>query len=226
MAKKKGLPDSDPSVFTASASTITNPTTHPDYSPVKLSFDIWACFYRDHLKFETNALKPLEEIWQDPEPGLWSISMLPGISQNATVAAMHQMGIDAGLYADNLDVAIPYHDRDPNQTGPYLIQVRARQEADKDNENRSADDLKEQGIQGITSPERLILEAVFYLATEGASINERHLDVQNITLCAGSHGLGGAVPRVFWSLYSRRVRVYWFGTGSRLAFLRSRSVVS
>lgn len=46
---------------------------------------------------------------------------------------------------------------------------------------------------GITLPERLLLEIVYFLETGG------HLDIETETLCGGSRFIGGDIPTVYWS---------------------------
>src|ERR1035437_961404 len=72
-------------------------------------------------------------------------------------------------------------------------------EADGDLANKSADDLKKEGIEGITLRERVLMEIQYFKETG------KHLDVENVTLCSGSRGSGGGVPRVNWDAGSRKV---------------------
>jgi len=64
--------------------------------------------------------------------------------------------------------------------GPYAIRIRDRIEADEELRNRSYNDLKKQGIIGITLEEREIYELKFFKETS------KHLDIEKITLCSGS----------------------------------------
>jgi hypothetical protein len=113
----------------------------------------------------------------------------------------------------NLDIT---SDRDT--TEDYEICVRERVEADEELKNRSANDLKSEGIPGITLEERLQLELDYFKETGG------HLDTQNITLCSGSRNALGGVPRVDW--YNGRLCVLWCHPDTRNDDLRSRQVVS
>lgn len=120
-------------------------------------------------------------------------------------------------YTDrNLDEVIK-SDR-TSQNGHYAIWVRDRQEADEENKNLSADQLKEQGIIGITLLERMIYELKYWDETG------EHLDVQNLTLCPGSRFSDGLVPSAFWS--GDGFKVCWDYTYNHYDYLRSRSVVS
>jgi hypothetical protein len=92
------------------------------------------------------------------------------------------------------------------------------QEADPENAGKSANDLDQSKC--ITLRERLLFE-LEYFKREG-----KHLDVNNISLCAGSRHSGGYVPHVDWSSDRREVFVGWCRPGSCRDYLRSRSVVS
>jgi len=63
-------------------------------------------------------------------------------------------------------------------------------EADEDLKNKSAEQLEEEGIECITLRERLMAEIQYFDETG------QNLDVNNITLCAGSRYAGGDVPGV------------------------------
>jgi len=120
-------------------------------------------------------------------------------------------------YIDDLDKAVILNDRNPNK-GSYAIWVRDRIEADEELENLSVDDLKEKKIPGITLLERMLCELKYWEETE------KHLDIQNWTLCAGSRDSGGDVPRVYW--YDDELRVDWYHSDSRHGHLRTRAAVS
>ena len=62
------------------------------------------------------------------------------------------------------------------KNGPYAIRVRDRVEADEELKNRSARDLQQQGILGITIEEREIFELKYFTETG------QHLDIVNWTL--------------------------------------------
>lgn len=200
---------------------------HADFSPVLLTLELWSRLYRDVLKFQPEQVKGLEAIWQEPLSGNWRLPVLAGLSQNSIVVAQRSLGVMVWCYAEDLDVKIPHHDRDPARDGAYLATFRARKEADVEFHELSADTLKDRGIKGITNPERLLLGLGFFLATEGAgNLNDRHLDVVNWTLCSGSRDSGGGVPRVHWDPGSRRVRVStWFPSYQGLG-LRCREAIS
>ncbi len=120
-------------------------------------------------------------------------------------------------YTDrNLDEVIT-SDR-TSQNGHYAIWVRDRQEADEENKNLSADDLKKRCSIEITLEERMLYELKFFKETGG------YLDKANWTLCAGSRYSDGCVPCAGW--FGAGFEVFWDFTHSHFVYLRSRSAVS
>ncbi|MBI2033910.1 MAG: hypothetical protein HYT13_02315 [Candidatus Liptonbacteria bacterium] len=100
----------------------------------------------------------------------------------------------------------------------YCIWVRDRVEADEELKNKSANDLKRENIPGITLEERLLYELKFFDETG------KHLDVQKITLCAGSRTPYGSVPSVYW--HDGEVSVFWYFPDNRDGGIRVRAAVS
>lgn len=120
-------------------------------------------------------------------------------------------------YADDLDQAVTDNDRDP-KNGTYAIWVRDRVEADEENRNESANHRRQQGRTDETLLERMLHELKYFDETG------EHLDIVNLTLCSGSRGRGGDVPRCGFG--GGGFSVVWDSSGSRGVVLRSRSVVS
>jgi len=106
-----------------------------------------------------------------------------------------------------------------NVKGRYVIRFRQNGEADTELADKAADDLMKERVAGITLPERLLLELGYFLATN------RHLDVENGTLCSGSRDSDGDVPSVDWSPDCREVCVGWYGPYDRYDSLCARAVV-
>ena len=52
------------------------------------------------------------------------------------------------------------------------------------------------------------------------------LDLNNVTLCSGSRGAGGGVPRVYWNSDVCELNVRWYAVGFSGASLRARVAVS
>ncbi|MEE9524949.1 MAG: hypothetical protein V3V59_09420 [Thermodesulfovibrionales bacterium] len=84
----------------------------------------------------------------------------------------------------------------------YALWAKDRIEPDDEYKNVYASHLKERGIPCISLEERLIYELKYYDET-GA-----HLDLKNITLCAGSRYSNGNVPSVSW--LDGKFWVYWY----------------
>jgi hypothetical protein len=118
-------------------------------------------------------------------------------------------------YADNLDSAVPKNDRG-NDT--YAVWVRDVIEADEILKNKSAKDIKREGLKTETLKERMIHELKYFLETG------KHLDIQNVTLCSGSRYSDGGVPGALW--YDDKFRVHWYSAGYQDENLRAREVIS
>lgn len=122
-------------------------------------------------------------------------------------------------YYDDLNSAIIHNDREP--TEHYAVWVRDRVEADEEFKNFSAKQLQKKSIKGITLLERMVFGLKYWIETN------KHLDIDNITLCAGSRYQDGSVPYVFW--YGRHgggVLVGYYDPDSSSDDLRTREVVS
>ena len=116
----------------------------------------------------------------------------------------------------NLDEVIPTNDRTADKT--YAVLVHDRQEADDEFRNLSANQLKNQGHNGITALETIVDEVGFYKRTG------KHRDVDNVTLCAGSRYSDGFVPGSYWG--GGRFYLDWFDPDRVDDYLRSREAVS
>lgn len=158
-------------------------------------------------------VQPFEE-----DPNLWRVPVIKGVTSNKVVLALRGLGVDVYTYVDDLDNGVPFNQRNPNN-GSYTISFKRTIEADKENKNLSANQLKQQNHNGNTLLERLLLELGYFLATN------RHLDVKNITLCSGSRDSDGNIPRVDWDSKYRGVYVDWYDSDDADSDLRSRSAV-
>lgn len=108
--------------------------------------------------------------------------------------------------------------RKTNKT--YGMWVRDRQEADEELKSESANDLEGKGINTITLEERLLYGFKYFIETG------KHLDINNVTLCASSRNSYGDVPGVGWGSDYGRVYVDWDYSGYRSEDLRGREAVS
>ena len=104
------------------------------------------------------------------------------------------------------------------QNGTYAIWIRGRVEADEELKNLSANNLKTKGIITQTIEERLVDEIKYFRDTS------KHMDVNNITLCACSRYSDGSVPGVDWS--DDEMGVDWYDPVDAHVDLRGRVVVS
>jgi hypothetical protein len=117
-------------------------------------------------------------------------------------------------YTENLDRIT----NDRLTTTTYAVWIDGSSEAPKRFANRSFNDLKKDvGTHHITLLERLVFEMVHFKRTN------QHLDVNNITLCAGSRRPGGYVPFVNWSV--SLLYVGWDFPDRCHGFLRARAAV-
>ena len=174
----------------------------------------WTKFYRDvfGLELDFSGVKIPER-----KPGFDHLIV---VAQGMTPQRLFDKCVElfpSLKYPDkNLDEII-ISDRTAKD-GAYAIWVRDRVEADDENKNLSADQLKERGGCEETLEERLLHELKFFNETG------QHLDIVNWTLCAGSRYSDGSVPYVNW--YDDGLGVSWYDSSGRHGDLRSRSVVS
>jgi len=176
----------------------------------------WAEFYQKYFGIELDFSNIRIPKRQSGFDRLIIVARGLTLNQVYSVLAKH---VPCWRYTDDLDKAVTSNDRDPKDS-TYAIWVRDRQEADEENKNLSANQLKEQDCQGITLLERLFYELKYWDETK------KRLDVDNLTLCTGSRDGGGRVPGVDWRSDYRKVYVNWYSLDSANDYLRSRSVVS
>jgi len=172
----------------------------------------WHKFYQDvfnlEVDFSTIQISPHQQ----------DFDRVLVIAQGLTLNQVYDACLNnfpSQKYGANLDQAVTKNDR--NTAITYAIRIRDRVEADEELKNFSADDLAKQNIKGVTLLERLIYEFKYFKETG------KHLDVVNITLCAGSRRSDGYVPRVDWD--DGRLSVDWCHPDFSFAPLRSRAAV-
>jgi|GEM_PF-3367958 len=147
----------------------------------------------------------------------WVLFLLPWMTQNRLWDKCTVLFTGHSQFGDDLDKSVPTHERDV-ANGAYAVRVRPNVEADEEFKNRSARWIAEQKLTTMTLPERLILEPWYHWKTGG-----KHLDIQTITLCAGSRFSDGFVPRVDW--HDGELRVRWRSPDYANVGLRARSVI-
>jgi hypothetical protein len=183
------------------------------FIPLDSLLEDWRRFYKKHFGLEVNLsnLKTPEQ-----QPGFDRLIIVAqGLTLNQVydVCSKH---FSCWRCVKNLDKAIVENDRTSDK-GSYAVWFRDRQEADEELEDLSADQLAGKKISGITLLERLIYELKYWDETG------KHLDIFNVTLCAGSRDSGGNVPGVDWDDVGLGVR--WSDSGTRRDYLRSRAAV-
>lgn len=127
------------------------------------------------------------------------------------------------LCRDKFPVWSYWNDKDLDKDFPKPKKATTRYfkkniEADEENKNKSADDLKSEGHEGITIRERIIMELAYFEETDN------HLDIENYTLCTGSRDRDGRVPCAYWD--GSGFGVLWCRPSGRDSSLRSRSAYS
>ena len=185
-----------------------------EFNLEKVNID-WPRVYKTlGMKFEAGDLVV------KTDPYHWDVYVLPGVTSNKVVATLQKLGVEVYTYIDDPDKSVPTNDRDANKTGAYQVRFKKTIEADLELANKSAQDLAEEKISGITLLERLLLELGYFLAIGG------HLDIENITLCSGSRYSDGGVPSVSWDADDRELSVFWYNPQHADGNLRARAVVS
>lgn len=118
----------------------------------------------------------------------------------------------------DFDEAIPTNERVPNTS--YAIWARDRIEADEEFKSLSVNNLKAKSVTTLTVLERILFELKYFIETGG------HLDINNVTLCAGSRGSDGSVPSADWHGSKFYVHVLWCDPAHSNDDLRAREAVS
>jgi len=174
----------------------------------------WQAFFTKYFGMELDLSKIATPKHQS---GFDRIVVVPqGLTLNQVVEVCKKH-FSVYCYYDDLDAEMTHSDRDA-KNGHYAIRIRDRVEADEELRSRSANWLKEEGVTTMTLMERLILELKYYEETG------EHLDVENVTLCAGSRDSDGRVPHVDWN--GHRLCVHWYSPQHAHSDLRGRAVVS
>lgn len=173
----------------------------------------WKKFYQDvfGIKKDFSTLQVPEHISGFDRLIIVAKGMAPNIIYNKMKKLM-----PAWKYANDLDTITSDRKADKD----YAIWIQDRVEADEELKNKSANDLKREGIQGITLEERLLYELKYFKETGN------HLDKDSRTLCSGSRGPGGGVPYVYWYPSDGLVGVDWYDLSGAHVVLRARVVVS
>lgn len=176
----------------------------------------WRSFLKKFFGIDLDVSKL--RIPEHPEGFRWPIVMPKGLTLKKVVEKMKKhMNVHLGIDLDKVTSDRPDND--------YVVFVRDRVEADEELDGSSADDLKKRGINGITLPQRLLLEFFYWRKTGG-----QHLDMNKWTTCFGSRCVlaygGVGIPRVSWERGPCEVYVYRNTFDFRDSHWRARQVVS
>ena len=153
---------------------------------------------------------------QDPGGYSWIVPVAKGLTANRVWAECKKHFPCYSYIGDDLDKAVPVNERAADKAS-YIIRVRDCVEADEELKNLSANQIKNRKLTTMTLAERLLLELWYFWRTG------KHLDIENITLCAGSRSSDGRVPCVDWC---SRLYVYWYDPDYSRGSLRARAAVS
>ncbi|MSU75389.1 MAG: hypothetical protein EXS55_02660 [Candidatus Magasanikbacteria bacterium] len=172
----------------------------------------WTRFYHEVFGLKVD----LSKVELSPErPGFgWAVFVAEGLTLNQVWAKCGELFPAESYIGDDFDRAVPKNDRTSKTA--YAKRFRNRVEADQEHKNVSANDLTKQDVQSITLLERILLELWYFWKTGGG-----HLDLINVTLCAGSRCGDGDVPDVGWNDY--QFQVCACGPDYSLGGLRARS---
>ncbi len=174
----------------------------------------WTRFYREvfglHVDLSGVAIP-------DEKPGFgWVVMVADGLTLNRVWEKCEEKFPSCFfLLGDDLDKVMSRNDRTAELA--YARRFRDRVEADEELKNVSANQLAERHIRSTTLLERLLLELWYFWKTG------RHLDIQNITLCAGSRCSLGGIPFVY--CYDGELGVDCCGPGDHYDRLRARAAV-
>ena len=174
--------------------------------------DSWVVLYRDCFGLELDITKLVIPEYQE---NTWIVPVHESLTE--------QVIYDACKVLFNCDKSIDFSSiQDLHRKGTTVRRFKANVEADEEYKNKSANDLKKEGLEekSITLKERMLLE-LWYFKTTG-----KHLDVGNWTLCNGSRSAGGVVPYASWFGDDRRFCLRWSDPGYQYGYLRSRVAVS
>jgi hypothetical protein len=151
--------------------------------------DEWLAFYAEVFGMGDIGTKLDSVIISDERSYLSWVVMIPqGLTLNLVWAKCRDRFPSYSSVGEDLDAAVPTSDR-TSETA-YAMFLRDHVEADEENKGLSANHLARLKMRSITLLERLVLELWYNWRTG------RHLDTENVTLCAGSRRSDGRVPTV------------------------------
>lgn len=173
----------------------------------------WQEFYQKHfgIKIDLSNLK-IPELQED---FTWAIITMEQVNEQMLYERCQELFSCWKWTGKSLNEDLA---SDATSKGTHIAFFRNRVEADEELKKLSTEDLEKKGVQGITLKQRLVMELDYFSRTE------KHLDIQNVTLCAGSRYSDGDAPVVDWN--DGKMRVLWGFPYDRCNDLRSRQAVS
>jgi hypothetical protein len=172
----------------------------------------WQRFYKEVFDLEVD-FAGVEIAREQPGFG-WVVMVARGLTLSQVWAKCREH-FCVYSYVGNLEKAIVTNDR--TSATVYVKRFRGRVEADKENKCLSANALADRKAQSITLLERLLLELWYHWKTG------EHLDIKNITLCAGSRDYHDIVPSVYWR--NDKLYVNYCRLGFASDTIRARSAI-
>ncbi len=172
----------------------------------------WQDFYREVFQMETDFSNI--EIPEKQEGFDKLLIMAPGLDAQKIFDKCKEFFATSDFDSSTV------RDLERATDSAYAVWIRNGVEADEENKNLSADKIKEIGMATQTLRERLLQELEHFKKTG------MHLDIHNVTLCAGSRHGDVSVLSVYWRSDDGKLIVYWDNSDNAYNNLRARQVVS
>ena len=188
-------------------------TTEVGVDDTKRQVDFWVLFYKQHFEID---LDPTDIKIPGRREGFnWLVIVAKGVTLNKVWAVCNKHFKCWNYKQTNaLESLMQESERGEAQT-TSAFWFRDRIEADKETKNLSANQQTEPSITLIA---RCLLELKYFSETG------KHLDIDNVTLCAGSRDADGDVPLAHW-YRDDSFGVSWRRVDHRHDELRSRVAV-
>ena len=149
----------------------------------------WQDFYKEVFDMEFDLSKV--EIPKKREGFDRLIIVAPGMTPQKLYEKCEELFGCKKITNENLDNIIT-SDRTA-EAGAYAVLFREGRGPDNELINKSANELKTEGVLGITLEERFLYELKYFKEFN------KHLDIGKGTLCSGSRYADGNVPDIYWS---------------------------
>ncbi len=147
-------------------------------------FADWRNFYRTNFDIKLGDLELPAESAEFVRPIIVAKDLTPNRVFDVCVK-----NFPSWRYVDDLDKSFVNNDRYPENS--YAVLVRDTIETEGIHAGKTAEELAEAGIKGITLLERMIFELKYFTETRG------HLDTYNQTLCSGSRNIHDLVSTAY-----------------------------